>query len=106
MSVRLLPLLLLIACARGADEPAPSEPSKAEPAPAELVPKLALLDAADGAVDQRVSSCALCSMSMAGSEEWSTQYADYEFLLCGESCRDLFASDPAHWVNWVELPVR
>jgi len=118
MHVRSLLSLALCACApteqgpstpsaqTAADEPAAPAPELVEPlalAP-DLLEKLRQADRVDGSEDGMVESCTLCGLMMRGEDDIASAFGEHVFLHCGEGCRELFDSDPEHWLRWVTIP--
>ncbi len=123
MHVRSLLILALCACApseqvpRGQapltpsaptvpDKPASLAPELVEPlvlAP-DLLEKLRQADRVDGTEDGMVESCTLCGLNMRGEDDIASTFGEHVFLHCGEGCRELFDSDPEHWLRWVTIP--
>ena len=97
---------LLTPSAPASDEPADLVPELVEPlalAP-DLLEKLRQADRVDGAEDGMVESCTLCGLKMRGEDDIASAFGEHVFLHCNEGCRELFDSDPEHWLRWVTIP--
>lgn len=94
-----LALLTVLACASHSPDSEPAEPTQraAPDQPIEVGPdlqaKLALADAADGAVDQVVSLCPGCALAMEGSDEFPADVSQYSLHFCSLDCKDRFTED-------------
>lgn len=97
----LLGAVVLGACGRGA-RTAPSAARAPQPEAA----KLEAADAADGAKDHIVASCAVCGLAMDGTTEHTSRYAGYELRFCSSECKETFDHDPHLVLGRLAAPTR
>ena len=65
---------------------------------------LARADKVDGSQDKVVSKCAVCSLVMDGSPDYTLQVEGYTLQFCSAECKDIFAADPTESILKMKFP--